>query len=316
MPYAVTVTRDVPYASPGGVCLRADLHLPRDKGSAVPVIVWIHGGGWRFGNRKIAPDLSRFFAERGFAMVAIDYRLSHQATFPAQIEDVKTAIRWVRSIADTHGVDGHRLGVWGVSAGGHLAALAALTKGGVFEPSGGPYGRHSSAVQAVVAGYPPIDFLQLDLYRPPPEARSEDPESLLLPRPGMQSADADSFESLLLGAPIETCPDRVSDANPITYIGPGAAPFLILHGVSDTTIAPQQSELLYAALAAHDNVVTLGLIETLGHGFLNRTHLDLGPARRMTIKSHRPGGGEHVERRIQPVFPMIEAFFTTHLVGA
>ena len=93
----VTVRRVLPqtYASPGGVALRADLYLPEGSGAPAPVIIWLHGGGWRSGSRELAPDLTRFFAERGFAMAAIDYRLSRVALFPAQIEDVRTAIRWL-----------------------------------------------------------------------------------------------------------------------------------------------------------------------------------------------------------------------------
>jgi acetyl esterase/lipase len=309
VPTPVSVLPDIVYACPDRVPLRASLYLPEGVGARVPVIIWVHGGGWRFGNRRAAPDLSRFFAERGFAMVAIDYRLSHCATFPAQIEDLKTAIRWVRSVASSHSFDGDRIGLWGASAGGHLSALAALSKGGVFESASAPYAEHSSTVQAVVEGYGPIDFLQLDLYRPPGGTPSEDPESLLLPRANMRSVDADSFESLLLGAPIETCPDRVREANPVNYAGPGAPPFLILHGLSDTTVAPHQSELLYDALAAHDNDVTLCLIERLGHGFLNRSHLDDGPPPRMHMRHHQRGSGERIDEHSGPVFPMIEAFF-------
>src|SRR5829696_2873512 len=122
-PAGVRLIRDLEYATPAGASLRADLHLPDPARIPAPAIVWIHGGGWRFGNRRVGPGLSRFFAARGFAMAAIDYRLTRRAIFPALIEDVKTAIRWLRSVSPSYGIDGARIGLWGASSGGHLAAL-------------------------------------------------------------------------------------------------------------------------------------------------------------------------------------------------
>ena len=98
----VTVVADLLFATPAGHPLYADLYLPDAVAMRRPVIVWLHGGAWRLGDRRLCPDLSRHFAERGFAMVSVDYRLSQQAVFPAQIEDVKTALRWVRHVADQY----------------------------------------------------------------------------------------------------------------------------------------------------------------------------------------------------------------------
>lgn len=308
----VTIERDVPFATCGGVTLYADLYLP-ETSAPPPLIVWVHAGGWRFGTRRLAPDLSRCFAAGGFAMAAVDYRLTPRATFPAQIEDLKTAVRWLRSAAGRYRFDAQRIGLWGSSAGGHLSALAALTLRGVFEPEDAPYLEHSAEVQAVAVGYPPVDFLQLDADRPPAGTRSADPENLELPRPGMRSADADSFESLFLGAPIETCPERVRAANPLSYGTHGGPPFLILHGLADTTIAARQSVLLYEGLTARGIEAMLCLIEGLGHGFLHRTHLDAAPPRRMTITHFDPERGTSVERHAGPVFPLVEAFFVRAL---
>jgi acetyl esterase/lipase len=313
--FPVSIVSDIQFATAAGVPLFADLHLPQGAGTAVPAIVWVHGGGWRFGDRRLAPDLSRYFAMHGFAMVAVDYRLSDEAIFPAPIEDLKTAIRWLRSVAREYGLDASRLGLFGSSAGGHLSALAALTAPGVFEPADAPYAGHSSRVLAVVDGYGPTDFLQIDAHRLPDGFVSDDPETLLLPRGMTRSMAPDSFESLLLGAAIGTCPDRVRDANPLSYVTPGCPPFLLLHGSSDTTLPLHQSELLYDALAAADNDVTLCVIAQLGHGFLSRSHLDDGPAREMTVKMHLPGRGDVTERRREPIFPMIEAFFRKHLMS-
>ena len=311
----VEIVRDLQYAAPGGFPLKADLYLPGDAAARVPVIVWVHGGGWRFGNRRLAPDLSRFYAQAGFAMASIDYRLSSQATFPAQLHDLRTAIRWLRSMARSYGLDEQRIGLFGSSAGGHLCALAALSnvQSATLREDDARYAEHPCDVQAVVDGYGPTDFLQIDAHRPPDDAVSEDPETLLLPRGMRRSAEPDSFESLLLGAPIGTCPERVREANPAACAAAGAPPFLILHGRSDTTVPLHQSELLYRALAAHDNEVSLCLIDGLGHGFLNRTHLDDGQPRRMTLTRHVPGRGERVDTYSRPVFPLIEAFFRRHL---
>ena len=124
----------------------------------------------------------------------------------------------------------------------------------------------------------------------------------------MRSEDADSYESLLLGAPIATCPQRVRDANPVTYARAGAPPFLIMHGLCDTTVAPHQSELLYEALAGHGNDVTLALVQGLGHGFFNRTDLDDRGGRRMTIQA---GPGRHTawstRRSLRPSTPSSDA---------
>ena len=308
----VSIVSDLEFASPAGSALYADLYLPHPSGTPVPVIVWLHGGGWRFGSRRLAPDLSRFFAASGFAMASIDYRLSNRATFPAQLEDLEAAIHWLRGPASAYGVDGGRIGLWGASAGGHLAALAALTT--TAEIGLDPASRRDPPhrVRAVACGYAPIDFLQLDAYRAPEGTVSDDPETLRLPR-GMRSADPHSFESLLLGAPIGSCPERVRAANPITYARAGAPPFLILHGLSDTTVPAHQSRLLYAALARYDNDVTLCLVDRLGHGFLNRNHLDAGPAHAMTVRHHQPGGVERTDRCVQAIFPLIERFFAAHL---
>jgi acetyl esterase/lipase len=313
-PDAVPVDKiaDLVYSSPRGNPLLLDLYLPQGIERPLPVIIWLHGGGWRIGDHRLAPDLSRYFARSGFAMASIDYRLSGEATFPAQLHDVKAAIRWLRAVADQYGLNREHIGLWGSSAGGHLAALAALTGSGVLEDEPIAYPEQSSDVQAVVDGYGPTDFLQQDAHRDPCGAPSDDPESIQLPA-GKRSADADSFESLLLGAPIETRPDLVRQANPITYVRPGAPPFLILHGLSDTAVPAHQSLLLYEALAASGNDVTLYLVRGLGHGFLNRNDFDKGPPRPVIVRSTRNGGPERVTDGPPLTFETIEAFFRTHL---
>jgi acetyl esterase/lipase len=302
---------DLVYASPGGRSLLADLYLPAEGSGPWPVIVWIHGGGWRFGDRRQCPDLSRNFASRGFAMASIDYRLTTDAIFPSQIEDVKSAIRWLRASASHYGLDAGRIGLWGASAGGHLAALTATSGPGVFESSASERAEQSSDVQAVVDGYGPTDFLQMDAHRDPFE-RSTDPESLELPL-GMRTAHANSFESLLVGGPIEQHTDRVRLANPIAYDRPGIPPFLILHGLSDTTVPAHQSELLFDALAARGVDVTLCMEEGLGHGFLNRHSWNTRSPGRTVIRVARGGALEVVTDAPPTTFDSIAAFFERNL---
>jgi acetyl esterase/lipase len=309
--FTVSIVKDLVYASPDGKPLLADIYLPQNTENPPRVILWLHGGGWRFGDRRLGPDLSRHYAERGFAMASVDYRLSTDAIFPAQIRDVKTAIRWLRSAASRYGFDASRVGLWGSSSGGHLAALAATSNAGTFEDGEIEYQGYSSGVQAVVDGYGPTDFLQMDGHRDPSGKPSDDPESIQLPA-GASSASPGSPESLFLGAPIQSCPQLVRDANPITYVRSGMAPFYILHGTSDTAVPAHQSELLYEALAAHGNDVTLCLIEGLGHGFLNRNNFDQGPPKRVTVR-HRMPGIERIADKPAATFQSIENFFRKHL---
>lgn len=307
MSLEVTIHRDLRYANPHGKQLLADLYLPKQDAARLPVIVWLHGGGWRLGDRRLAPDLQRYFAQAGFAMASIEYRLSGEAIFPAAVEDVKTAVRWLRASADTYGLDPARIGLWGSSSGGHLAALAALSGPGVFESPASEYSGYSSEVQAVMDGYGPVDFLEMDAQRTAAGVVSDDPESVKLPK-DLRSNSADSFESLFLGAPITTCRDLVRQANPVTYARASAPPFLIMHGLADSAVPAKQSELLYEALAAHaGNEVTLGLITGLGHGFLNRNHLDDGPKRTIELRGLTYGGAD------SGIFERIFRFFQQKL---
>ena len=303
---------DVRFASPGGHDLFADLYLPRGVARRPPVIVWLHGGGWKHGDRKLAPDLGRHFASQGFAMVSVDYRLSTTAPFPAQVEDVKTAIRWLRAVSDEYGLESDAIGLMGSSAGGHLAAIASLSGDDQFHTPGA-FDDVSSRVQAVVDAYGPIDFLTMDDERDAlAPGEDDDPRSVRVP-PGYQSAAADSFESLLVGAPIGSRPDLVRCANPVTYATRPDVPFLILHGRSDRVVPFTQSEHLYDALSAGGGEVTLALIDGLGHGFLNRTDLDDQGPRAVSVRWRRRHGSEETTTQQARVFSTIADFFATHL---
>ena len=226
-PDSVVVVRNVQFGAGGGRPLHMDILRPRTRRAAQePVLVWVHGGGWRQGEPWPAPAHLTGFVEEDYFVCSIEYRLSHEATFPAQIEDVKCAIRYLRAHAPRYGIDPNRIGIWGPSAGGHLAALAG-TSGDVPELEGtGGWQGQSSRVQAVVDWSGPTDLTQL--------ARAHD--------------DADSAVMGLIGGLVRKNIDRAAKANPITYVKSGEPPFLIMHGTLDTIVPPSQSDLLHDAL--------------------------------------------------------------------
>jgi acetyl esterase/lipase len=308
----VEVVREVVYARPGGRHLVLDLYLPPAATGLHAAIIWLHGGGWRTGDRSLAPDLRRFYAECGYVMASIDYRLSGEAIFPAAVEDVKSAVRWLKSVAEKYAVDPTRIALWGSSAGGHLAALAATSGPGCFEGGDFEHRDQDSGVAAVIDGYGPIDFLQMDAHRDPEGKGSDDPESIQLP-PGTLSVAPDSMEAAFLGAPILTCPDRVRAANPIHYMRSGLPPFLILHGTSDPVVPLHQSVILYDALAAAGNEVCLAIIKGLGHGFLARKNIE-GTNWDAELRTARSGVSEVRAIRIR-LFDFIGEWLDTHLAG-
>ncbi len=269
--------------------LKADVYIPVEAAKPVPVILFLHAGGWLQGDRKFGPDLGRFFTQRGFAMVSIDYRLSNEALFPAAVHDVKTAIRWMRSVAGEYGFDPNRIVVWGLSAGGHLAALAAISADTDFVADDDPYREFSSSVQAVVAGYPPVDFNQF-------------------------AADEGSFETKFLGAPLSTIPKLVRQANPAAYVkGPGAPPILLVHGSDDATVPSSQSEMLFDALGVAGNDVTMCLIEGMGHGFMNKNDFDQREFKKVKKYECRNGEPPVITEAPPFMFGTVETFFRRNL---
>jgi acetyl esterase/lipase len=250
MPAGTRVLRDLVYWPGGHERQTLDLYLPAGvKGS--PLVVWVHGGAWRSGSKDKPRALTPLLGE-GFAVASINYRLSQHAPFPAQIEDCKAAIRWLRANAGQYGYDPNRIGVWGASAGGHLVALLGTT-GHVREFDVGPIPDTSSRVQAVCDWFGPTDLLKMD-----EQAGGK----------GSFKHDApDSPESVLIGGPIQQLPDKVRRASPMTYVRPDAPPFLIMHGDQDFTVAIGQSELLRDALRAAGVAVEYKTVPGGGHGF-------------------------------------------------
>ena len=245
LPKDVKALRDLPYVEGGHEQNRLDLYLPEKADGRLPLVVWIHGGGWQGGNKENCPAVS--FATKGYAVASVNYRLSQHAIFPAQIEDCKAAIRWLRANAATYGIDARRIGVWGGSAGGHLAALLGVT-GHMSDFDTGPNLDQSSAVQCVLDFFGPTDFLH---YGAVPMERLDGPTSAA---------------AQLIGGPISTHPVQARRASPVYFVGKDAAPFLIFHGGRDPIVPLQQSQELNAALEKAGVESSLHVIAGGGHG--------------------------------------------------
>jgi acetyl esterase/lipase len=248
LPEGTKILKDLAYVPGGHERQKLDLYLP-PTGSGWPLVVAIHGGAFRMGDKGGEP--AGAFVARGFAVAAINYRLSQHALFPAQIEDGKAAVRWLRANAAQHGYDPDRIASYGASAGGHLAAMLG-TAGDVKAFDVGGNAGVSSRVQAVVDFFGPTDFLQMDAHRPSEQAMVHD--------------TPDSPESQLVGGPIRDNPEKVARANPITYVTKDDPPFLIVHGDADLLVPHHQSVLLEAALRKAGVPVRLVTIPGGPHG--------------------------------------------------
>jgi acetyl esterase/lipase len=251
---------DIPYASTSPA-QKLDIYLPDEGDGPFPVIVSIHGGafmGCDKADMQVMPMLEGL--KRGYAIVAINYRLSGEAKFPALVQDAKAAIRWIRANAPRYSFDPNRIAAWGSSAGGYQATMMGVSVyvQSLQDESLGSADQ-SCAVQAVVTRFGPTDFLKMDEYLI---------EQGLPPLPGQEHSAADSPESLLLGQKITEVPERVKAANPETYVTPDAPPFFIQHGAQDPVVPVQMSIHLAAKLeqAIGKDKVRLELLEGAGHG--------------------------------------------------
>ena len=263
---------------------KLDLYVPNDpiepfRGPR-PVIVYVHGGAWRGGDKRNVPVMS--FTAKGYAVASVNYRLSQDAVFPAQIEDCKAAVVWLRRHAKDFQLDPERIGAFGESAGGHLVALLGTT-GDIQEwgandqeKTGAKEDGVSSRVQCVVDWYGPSDLAKMNAQAP---------------SFGTMDHDApDSPESVLVGGPVQQNKDKAATASPVTYVTADDAPFLIMHGDKDPLVPIGQSRELADALKAAGVEVRFETIPAAGHG--------------------GPGFNTPEARR------MVEAFFDKHLKPA
>jgi acetyl esterase/lipase len=246
-PAEVSVSRALPFAAISGYRpLELDLHRPPAH-HPLPVVIYLHGGGWRLGTRELVspafrdwnPGLLTRVAAAGFVVAAADYRFSGEARFPAQLEDVHRALDWVIANGAEHGADPARILLWGDSAGGHLAALAAM---------GMP---QRPELRGVVAWYPITDLLAIQADA---EAVGGEPHDT-----------ADARETALLGGRIPDLPDKAREASPVTHAAAASAPFFLAHGTADLASPYQQSVRLRDALLAEGKQATLHTVEGAGH---------------------------------------------------
>lgn len=227
------------YAQRGGSNLTLDLFKPDPTGSFLPTILFLHGGGWSAGDRTIIEPVALAQIARGYALASADYRPSGTAIWPAQLHDVRAAMRWLRCNAIALGLDHRRMFAFGVSSGGHLACMLG-TAGDKGLEEDGAEGGEKATPNGVVALYPPTDFLQAAPCGPR----------------FMRAQSPKSPHARLIGAPIRLAPERVASANPASWIDGSEPPFLLLHGDSDCLVDPGQSALLEAALKAKGCPVT------------------------------------------------------------
>lgn len=264
---AVEVLRDVPFASPPERTLRLDLYRPvPPRGDAADarraVVVLVRGDGWRGGDEG-KDGLSRFglaLAERGFACAAVEYRDSDEATFPAQIRDVKAAVRWLRANAARAGLDPNRVGAFGHAAGAHLAVLAALTPG---HPELAPNPDH-------LVG---IDGRSSSARRTESDGAGGGETDALAAAVGVaglynfeQTPERESITSLLGGSRSEV-PEAYELASPSTYLdgASSASPILLLHGAEDDVVPSMASELFYDGLEGAGGTAECVVAEGAGH---------------------------------------------------
>lgn len=254
---------NVVYGSVGGVELHLDIYQPRSKGagSLSPAVILIHGGGWTSLDKSTMTGMGKFLARSGFVAFSVDYRLfdgSSKNRWPAQLDDVQRAVRWIRANASRYGVDPERIGAFGHSAGAHIAALLGLED--TRDNSDPALARYSSRVQAVVDVSGPTDFTKVT-----------DPEQ-------------NAFVEKLLGAAYAKHPEVWQDASPVFHVSKSQAskdaPFLILHGTRDENVPIAQAQELFNKLQEAGVPSTLIKVDD-GHTFTTpEAH------RRLVYESH------------------------------
>lgn len=242
------VVEEVPYTRNGDVSQTLIIAYPKTIMGKLPAVLHFHGGGFRQGAAEGKTAL--LFAKAGFVGISINYRLSGEAIFPAAVHDCKTAVRWARANAQKYGIDPDRIGVFGGSAGGHLALMLGTSGGDAYLEGDGPYREFSSRVKAVVDNYGPTDFMKMNDF------------------PGdMDHNSPKSPESAFIGGPVQEKAELVKKANPIAYVDATDPPTLILHGENDRSVPFNQSELMVAALAKAGVIHQFIPVKNASHGF-------------------------------------------------
>ena len=237
---------DIEYAKVGELSLKLDLHRPQTENPAL--IVYVHGGGWRAGSKQDVP-IGKLL-DKGFAIASVDYRLSPQAAFPAQVHDIKAAIRFLRANAGVFHINTSKIAIIGSSAGGHLAALVGVTNGNKeLKGKGGEHLDQSSDVQVIVSYYGASNLETI--------LSQSTPKGLEYRIPALK---------LLLGDTPDKKPELAKLASPVAHLDRKDPPLLLIHGDADPQMPPQQSQELAKAYEALGLPVTLIVMPGSKHG--------------------------------------------------
>ena len=231
---------DIAYVRNGHERQKLDLYVPKELQGPLPLIVWIHGGGWRDGDKDYCPPLP--WTKKGYVVASIGYRLCQDSLFPAQIEDCKAAIRWLREHAGSYKIDSNRVVAWGGSAGGHLASLLGTSADAAEWEQGHP--PYLSRVQAVIDWYGRADLTPV------------------CTDPSMK----DSASASLLGGSGRSVADLAREASPLFHVSKDDPPFLIMHGDMDDIVPLSQSQMFANALREAGVPVMLVILKRVGHG--------------------------------------------------
>lgn len=258
--------------------MRLDLYAHADRQRARPAIVWIHGGGWNRGDARTSasyanwPAVLASLAARGYVVASVDYRLTGEARFPAQVQDVKAAVRFLRANAARFGIDSEQIILWGGSAGGHLASLAATSCGDAAfepEPSTGRLDRAAMSAVQQKPGKQVSDCVSgLALWYGVFDLR------------GLTGSNVDQ----LLGCASPTCAKKAFAASPITHAGPGDPPTLIIHGLADKTASPDAAKAFAAALRDARVPVEELYLPGIEHGWEATAYRDQVAAHRTALE--------------------------------
>ena len=240
---------DIEYAKVDGISLKLDLYLPAKQNEKnAPLIVWIHGGAWRSGSKKSMP--LKEMVKAGYAIASVDYRLSPVAKFPAQVHDIKAAIRFLRAKQGDHGYNAAKIGIAGASAGGHLVALVGTTNGHAeLEGSVGDYPDQSSDVQAIVSYYGASNLTTI--------LKQSTPHGL--------SVRVPALELLLAGIP-EKQPKLAKLASPVFHVDKDDPPLFLIHGDQDPQMPINQSHELHGKYKSLRRPVSFVVIHGAAHG--------------------------------------------------
>jgi acetyl esterase/lipase len=267
LPKGIVAEPDIAYRPGESKAWRLDLVRPEQDGAAPrPAIVFVHGGGWRSGDKRRGYFIRGAveYAQKGYVCASVNYRLVGEAKFPACIEDVKCAVRWLRANAEKYNVDPQRIGGYGNSAGAHLVAMLGLAGPDAKLEGDGPYRENSSLLQAVCCSATPTD---LSLFG-----------RIGNRRPG------------IFAGPPEMIEQQMRQASPITYAGKQAPPFLVVHGTADKTVDVKHGDTFVKALKdAGAKSVEYLRIDGAGHGVFGQHAAKTHPAMEKFFAEHLQG---------------------------